>query len=259
MSRKRTILVSIPLVAFFILLMSSCGSKKNIIYFQDIDKIQNLIDSSNYEIKIKPHDNLLITVSATNAEAADNYNIIKTKQGGGGASNLEWLGYLVDDNGDINFPTIGRLHIGGLTKVEAADLLQSKITQLIDNPVVNIRFLNYKIYIMGEVSHPGLYTVSEEKISVPEALTLAGDMTIYGNRHNVLIIRIENGEKKFYRLDMTSASVFFSEAYYLRQNDILYIEPNQTRVWSSTNVSPYLSIAISSLTFLLTLYTFFSK
>jgi polysaccharide export outer membrane protein len=151
------------------------------------------------------------------------------------------------------------MHIGDLTKAQAIDLLQREITRFIDDPVVNIRFLNYKIFIIGAVNRPGAYTVSEEKISVTEALALAGDMSIYGNRHDVIVGRIEGGEKKFYHLDMTSASVFFSEAYYLRQNDMLYVQPNKTLIQSSVNVNPYLTIAISSLTFLFSLYTFFSK
>jgi polysaccharide export outer membrane protein len=251
---------NIPLTLILILLftLSSCGSKKDIVYFQDLNNIQNLIDSSCYELKIKPHDNLLITVSSLNTEASDVFNLIKLKQGGN-AYNMEWQGYLVDDKGDINFPVIGCVHIGGMTKLEALDLLQHKISRFIDDPVVNIRFLNYKIFILGAVNRPGAYTVHEEKISVTEALALAGDMSIYGNRRDVIIGRIENGEKKFYHLDMTSAAVFFSEAYYLRQNDILYIQPNKTLIQSSINFNPYITVVLSSLTFLFSLYTFFSK
>jgi polysaccharide export outer membrane protein len=249
--------VAFTLILILLFTLSSCGSKKDIVYFQDLNNIQNLIDSSSYELKIKPHDNLLITVPALNTEASDVFNLIKLK--GGNAYNMEWQGYLVDDNGDINFPVIGRMHIGGMTKLEAVDLLQHKIALFIDDPVVNIRFLNYKIFIIGAVNRPGAYTVNEEKISVTEALALAGDMSIYGNRRDLIVGRIENGEKKFYHLDMTSAAVFFSEAYYLQQNDILYIQPNKTLIQSSVNFNPYITLAISSLTFLFSLYTFFSR
>jgi polysaccharide export outer membrane protein len=240
-------------------LLTSCGSKKDVIYFQDVRDIQTITyDSSYYDIRIIPNDNLLITVSALNQVAASDFNTVRLGQSGG-SYNLEWQGYLVDESGDINFPVVGKVHLGGLTKSEAVDLLQQKVSQYINDPIVNIRFMNYKIHIMGEVNRPGTYTITDEKVSIPEALAMAGDMTIYGNRHEVMIYRVENGEKKSYHLDMTSSSVFFSEAYYLQQNDILYVQPNTTKVRSSTNISPYVSLFISSATFILTLYTLFTR
>jgi polysaccharide export outer membrane protein len=146
-----------------------------------------------------------------------------------------------------------------MSKQEVIDMLEGKISQYIESPVVNIRFMNYRIYILGEVRSPGPHAVKEERISVPQALALAGDMTIYGNRHDVMVFRTENGEKKVYHLDMTSASVFLSESYYLQQNDILYVQPSSTLIRNSINFNPYISIFISSATFLLTLVTFFLR
>jgi polysaccharide export outer membrane protein len=240
-------------------LFSSCGSKKDIIYFQNIENILNTkYDSTIYEIRVQPHDNLLITVSALNPDAANDFNLIKIGQSSFGTG-MEWQGYLVDDNGYINFPVLGKIQVGGMAKQEVIDLLEDKISQYIESPVVNIRFMNYRIYVLGEVRNPGPHAVREERISVPQALALAGDMTIYGNRHDVLVFRTENGEKKVYHLDMTTASVFFSESYYLQQNDILYVQPNATLIRNSINFNPYISLFISSATFLLTLVTFFLR
>jgi polysaccharide export outer membrane protein len=136
--------------------------------------------------------------------------------------------------------------LGGLSKSEAIRLIQDKISQYVEMPVINIRYMNYKIAVLGEVSRPGTYFVDNEKISVPEALARAGDMTIYGQRHDILVCRVENGEKRVYHVDITSPMIFLSEAYYLQQNDIVYVLPNKSRVQSSTYnpmISTFISIA----------------
>jgi polysaccharide export outer membrane protein len=229
-----------------VLFLTSCGSSKDIIYFQNSDRILNgdYVDFSNYEIKIVPNDNLLITVSALNPQAVEPFNTVNLTRGY--STNLELQGYLVDENGDINFPVVGKLHLGGLSKSEAIQLIQSKISQYIDLPVVNIRYMNYKIAVLGEVSRPGTYFVDNEKISIPEALARAGDMTIYGQRHDILVCRMENNEKKVYHVDITSPTIFLSEVYYLQQNDIVYVLPNKSKIQSSTYnpmISTFISIA----------------
>ena len=262
MSNMRVFQTTFLLITAFFLV--ACGSKKDILYFQDINEIPDVAyayDRAQHELKIAPNDNLLITVSAPNAEAIDQFNVIRIGQGGS-SQILEWVGYLVDDNGDINFPLVGKIHLVGLTKPEAIHLIQSKISHYVDDPIVNIRFLNYRIFVMGEVNRPGAYTVSDERISIPEALSIAGDLTIYGNRRDVVLCRVENGEKKFYHIDMTSSSLFFSDIYYLQQNDILYVQPNSARVRSSTNLNSNMSIisvvaSLASLTF--TMLTFINK
>jgi polysaccharide export outer membrane protein len=229
-----------------VLFLASCGSSKDIIYFQDADRILNgnYDDFSNSEVRIMPNDNLLILVSALNPQAAEPFNLVNLSRSY--SNNLELQGYLVDENGNINFPVVGNLHIGGLTKAEAIQLIQNKISQYIENPVVNIRFMNYKVAVLGEVNRPGTYFVDNEKISIPEALARAGDMTIYGQRRDVLVCRVENGEKKVYHVDITSPSIFLSEVYFLQQNDIVYVLPNKSRVQSSTYnpmISTFISVA----------------
>ena len=253
--------ISFLLVALFFL--TACGSKKDILYFQDINEIPAaayVYDQANYQIRIMPSDNLLITVSALNPEHVDVFNTIQLNRGS--SANLELQGHLVDENGDINFPGIGKLHVAGLTKQEAIDMIQNKISVLVKNTTVNIRFLNYRISVLGEVNRPGVHHVSEERISILEALAMAGDMTIYGNRHDVILCRVENGEKKFHHIDMTSSALFFSENYYLQQNDILYVKQNSAKVRSSTNFNSNMSIvsiAVSLVSLTLTVLTFINS
>lgn len=236
--------------------MTSCRSSKDIEYFQGTDKISDITyqyDMANYEIKIMPNDNLLITVSsAANPLAVEPYNSINLTRSY--STTLEWEGYLVDENGDINFSGIGKVHLGGLTKTEAIVLLQNKISQYVVDPVVNIRFMNYKVAVLGEVNRPGTYYINTERISIPDALAQAGDMTIYGKREDVLICRVENGEKKFYHVDMTSPSIFFSDAYYLQQNDIIYVKPNKSKAMSSS-YNPMLGTILSVSTLLISITT----
>ncbi|MDL2224194.1 polysaccharide biosynthesis/export family protein [Bacteroidales bacterium OttesenSCG-928-M06] len=236
--------------------MTSCRSSKDIEYFQDVNEIPDIAyqyDMANYEIKIMPNDNLLILVTAEKPLAAVPYNSVDLTKGYG-ITTLEWQGYLVDENGDINFPELGKVHLGGLTKSEAITLLQNKISEFITKPLVNIRIMNYRVSIFGEVNRPGTFSVSSEKISVPEALALAGDMTIYGKREDVLICRVENGEKKFIHVDLTSSSVFFSEAYYLQQNDIIYVKPNRSKAMSSS-YNPMTGTILSVATLLIAITT----
>jgi len=226
--------------AFLILfLFSSCGSKRDIVYFQNSDRIyRDMYNQINTEFKtvIMPNDNLFITVSAEDPASVEIFNTTQFNRSVNYTSiTLDVLGYLVDQKGNINFPTIGEIHVAGLTKMEAIDLLQNTISKYLTKPaVVNIRFLNYKISVIGEVNRPGVYTISDEKVSIPQAIALAGDLTIYGERRTVQLIRVENDEKIFIPIDLTSPDLFFSPYYYLRQNDILYISPNGTKAGSST-------------------------
>jgi polysaccharide export outer membrane protein len=245
-------------IAGLITLLTSCGSSKDILYFQGTSNVSDSTyrDLSNYEIRIMPNDNLLITVSALNPEVIEPFNTINLSRGSYSSPNtIELQGYLVDEEGFINFPVVGKLHLAGLTKAEAVNLIQNKVAVYIESATVNIRFLNYKISILGEVNRPGTYVVNDERISIPDALAKAGDMTIYGQRRDVLICRVEEGVKKFYHVDITSPEIFFSEAYYLQQNDVVYVLPNKSKVMSST-YNPMLSTIISGAGLLVSIATF---
>jgi len=247
-------------ITFF--LFSSCASRRDVVYFQSADTLSsnNKHVDVDHKVKIMPNDNLFIRVtSALNSSAVDIFNISQGQSGSAASNNLDLLGYLVDSRGNINLPTVGEVHVAGLTKDEVIQLLQKEISEkYITDPVVNVRILNYKITILGEVNKPGVYSVMDERISLPQALALAGDLTIYGQRRNVQLTRIENGEKKTYYFDLTSPEIFSSPNYYLVQNDVLYVSPNGTRVRSSTT-NQNIPLTISIVTALLTLASFFIR
>lgn len=243
--------------AIIMLFISSCGSLKKVTYFQEIDKadIPEYAYITESQLKIMPNDNLYITVSTLDPEFAAPFNIIRNNMSTN--INLETLaiqGYLVDSDGFINFPVLGALRVGGMTKTEATEYLQNRLSDHLVDPVVNLRFLNFRVTIMGEVARPGVYTFSEEKLNILEALGKAGDLTIYGKRNNVLLCRVVNGENKFYRINLNSTDIFSDPNLYLKQNDILYIQPNKTRA-SSSDVNPFFSLSISIVSLLATLAT----
>ena len=239
------------------LIVTSCTSKKDIIYFQNAENFTPAAtDETKYTLHIVPSDNLLIRVSALNQTAAVPFNVIGSTVGTTGTStSMEWNGYLVDEKGEINFPVIGKIALGGLTKDAAERLLEDKISQYISNPTVNIRIMNYKISVLGEVNRPGTYVINDEKVTLPQLLSLAGDLTILGERRNVQIFRMENGEKKSHTVDLTSPEIFYSPYYYLQQNDLVYVRPNGARV-RSAGVNQNLSLIITSVTFLIAILSF---
>jgi len=241
------------------LIATSCTSKKDIIYFQNIDDFTSTAtDRAKYALHIVPNDNLLIRVSALNATAAVPFNVIGSTLGTtttNTGNSMEWSGYLVDEKGEINFPVIGKITLGGLTKDAAERLLEDKISQYISNPTVNIRIMNYSISVLGEVNRPGTYVITDEKITLPQLLSLAGDLTILGERRNVQIFRMVNGEKKTFTVDLTSPEIFYSPYYYLQQNDLVYVRPNGARV-RAAGVNQNLSLIITSVTFLIAILSF---
>jgi len=250
------------LITFF--LFSSCASRRGIVYFQHSDKTSEEIDkeaNTEFNALIMPNDNLFITVSAVNPDAVEpfNSNLLRGSTSLS-TTTLDVMGYLVDQKGNINFPLIGEVHVGGLTKQEAIQTLQKAVadSKFVENPVVNIRFLNYKINILGEVNRPGVYTVTDEKISIPQAIALAGDLTIYGDRRTIQLRRIEQNVVKSYTIDLTSSDIFYSPYYYLQQNDILYIAPNRTRAGSST-YNQNLPLLMSTISVVFTIIAFFIR
>jgi polysaccharide export outer membrane protein len=244
---------------FFLFLFFSCASKKDIVYYQSIDSLQSQEQGSSYEIKIQPDDLLSIIVSAEDPEIAAPFNLssVTTQQttdlkNAGGQMTMQL--YLVDANGNIEFPIIGKLKVSGLTRTEVMQMLHSKIATYIKNPIINLRIANFKIYIQGEVTAPGSYPVNSERITLIEALSLAGDLTIYGKRNNILIIRETNGVKSFNRVDITNANFINSPFYYLAQNDVVYVEPNKSRI-NAAAVGPNTGVIISVSSLLITLIT----
>lgn len=246
------------LMAFvMILTLSSCGSSKGVAYFTNIDSISLAQSRGLFDAKIMPKDQLTITVKTSAIEASEPFNLTysTSRSGSGGYGSNSLIPYLVDNDGFINFPIVGKIHVAGLTRTECEDLIKSKIQPYLartENPVVTVQMSSYRVTITGEVNKPGVISVSQEKMSILEALAQAGDLTIYGKRDNVMLIREDsNGEKHSVRLNLNDANLINSPYYYLQQNDAIYVEPNNVKaknsgIGSSTTIwFSFISIATS--------------
>lgn len=253
-------------IPFFLILLFlfSCKPREEMVYYQNIDRLANGENSNSYEIKIQPDDLLLIIVSADDPETAIPFNLstvsvstsnTTTSSGIGNAAGSDTLqSYLVDSNGIINFPVLGKLKVGGLTRSEVLQLLNEKISKYVKNPIINLRIINFKVSIQGEVVIPGTYKVSSDRITLIEAISMAKDLTIYGKRENILIIREVNGVKSYNRVDITKADFINSPFYYLAQNDVVYVEPNKVRI-NSAAVGPNTGVIISITSIVIALIT----
>jgi polysaccharide export outer membrane protein len=257
MKQKNDISIKTICLISCVFLLFSCGSRKDIVYYQNIDSMVTQQNTNSYEVKIQPDDLLMIIVSAEDPEIAVPFNLATIAIAN--QSKLEIAGgqqiiqsYLVDRNGMIDFPVLGKLQVGGLTRSEVLKLIKDKIKVYIKNPIINLRITNFKISLQGEVNLPGTYTISSERVTLIEALSMAKDLTIYGKRDNVLVIREVNGEKSYNRVDITKSDFINSPFYYLAQNDVIYVEPNKTKVNASV-VGPNTAIIISAISILVSL------
>ncbi len=236
-------LLSIALIA------TSCVSKKKVLYLQDIEQIVDNPANTNYNISIRSNDLLTINISALNPEAVAPFNqplVARTSLDGTVQSAQQLQTYLVSVDGTIEFPLVGTVKIAGLTRTEATEKIKELVSEYVKEPIVNIRILNFKVSVLGEVQRPGTFTINDERITILEALGLSGDMTIFGDRKNVKVIREINGVKSYGELDFTSASIIDSPFYYLQQNDVVIVSPNQAQIQSSSfnrNTSVFISIA----------------
>lgn len=218
------------LILFLQFLITSCVSRKKIVYFQN-DEIEQAKVSNSYKTIFKPDDLLQITVSSIDLEAVKPFNLpavsySTTSDGVAGAPRQQT--YLIDKDGFIDFPVIGKIKIGGLTRNQAIEFLKNKLDpDYIKHPTINIRISNYSITVLGDVSKPGTYTIPNERITILEAIGLAGDLNITGKRNTVKVIRENNGKKLNYTVDLRTNKLFTSPVYYLQQNDILYVEQNR--------------------------------
>jgi len=224
-------------------LVVSCASREDIVYFQNAKSFETIVDTETFEAKLKVGDILQIYISTQNPVITKPYNIVVES-----GSSSQLIDYLIDKDGNIDFPVLGKIKLVGLTVEEAKSLIKSKFTegQLLKDPVVILRISNFRITVTGEVNVPGVYNVSGEKISILEALGMAGDLTIKGRRDNILIIRDFNGSKTYTRLDITSKEVFNSPVYYLTQNDVVYVEPNKSAISGAaadTRIGTIISVA----------------
>lgn len=224
-------------------LLTACQSYKKVPYFQNVEVVNEAEQQEKlYDAKIMPKDLLTIVVSCTNPELAVPFNLTVASNAGIAVSTSSYVTtqpvlqpYLVDNEGNINFPVLGELKLGGLTKREAEQLIIDKLKPYMkETPIVTVRMVNYKISVIGEVMRPGTFTISNEKVNLLEALAMAGDMTVYGLRDNVKLIREDaNGKQQIVTLDLNKAETILSPYYWLQQNDIVYVTPNKAKARNS--------------------------
>lgn len=245
-----------------VLAFSGCASKQ-VAYFQNIDTLNLSASRMLYDARIMPKDQLSIIVKATNEEASKPFNLYSSSMGSSQNQNQQY--YLVDNEGNIDFPVIGKLHVLGLTSRECEDLVRNKISPYLaasEHPLVSVRMASFRVVVMGEVSSPGVVTVPNEKMSVVEALAESGDLGLQGKRKNIMLIREDaTGKKEVHRLDLTDANVFNSPYFYLQQNDIVYVEPNGAKKGTaglSNSITFWIGLT-SSIISLATLIVSFTK
>ena len=232
--------ISILLSLLMVLLLSSCISTKKVAYFQNRESVDIGLSKGLYDAKIMPKDILQIKVFTITPEASEPFNLLKTNTTSSTSYQNDLssvYNYLVDNSGDIYFPVVGKIHLGGLSKNEAEKLLKSKIAPFMSEKedfLVHVRMINYKYSVIGGVNKPGMFTTQNEKVNIIEAIAQAGDLTLYGERDKVFLIRENSeGEKEFHQLNLNDANIISSPFYYLQQNDIIYVEPNKAQARSS--------------------------
>lgn len=228
----KTIFSKALVLLFVIASLASCRSKQELAYFYKHTSPDTL-NLANYSIKIQPADELIITVNSLIPEASYPYNLPVLNPAHQGSIEITTTTqnqtYTVDKEGYITFPILGKIHVEGLSTQEIAQRLTDKISEAVDQPIVRVQLVNFRVNVLGEVMKPGAIQVKAERFSILDALAAVGDLTVYGRRDNVLLIREENGERQFHRLNLNEATIVNSPYFYLQQNDVIYVEPSSTR------------------------------
>lgn len=215
-----------------LLLTTSCATKKDIVYFQNASDFETLVDKNSFTPKFKVDDLVSIHVSTLDNQASAPFNLFRGASEGG--IRPEQVDYLIDQAGEIDFPVIGKIKIAGLSSEEVRVLLRERLSDYLKDPIINIRLQNYTVTVLGEVNKPGTYPIAGERVTILKALGFAGDLTIKGKRENVMVIRDLDGTKVYTRIDLTSKAALSSPVYYLTQNDVVYVEPNNSAIKTSS-------------------------
>lgn len=232
---------------------TSCTNMKRATYFYNTGDSNFLnINSESLEPVLQANDLLSISVSSVNPEAAEMFNVanvVATESSTLSGSRAQASGYLIDQDGFIRFPVLGKILAAGKTKKALREEITAELSskKLLIDPIVDVRYLNFKVSVLGEVKNPSVLTIPNEKISLLEALGLAGDITIFGNKETVALLREEDGVKKLRRIDLTSSDLFSSPYYYLKSNDIIYVEPTQAKVSESSLVKSWIPVILSAI------------
>ncbi|MDR1722515.1 MAG: polysaccharide export protein [Tannerella sp.] len=218
-------------------MLSSCATPTDVVYFQDARDYENYKNIEQFDVYIHQDDLLAIMVNSQATEAALPFNlpIANYYVGGDTYGQQRMLGYLVDKDGNIDFPILGKLRVEGLSRNQLRELIKRRLIDngLLKDPIVSVNFLNFKVSVIGEVNRPGSFTVSGERITLLEALSMAGDLTVYGRRDRVFVLRESKGNRTILIHDLTQTDIFNSPCYYLQQNDVVYVEPNKRKIQQS--------------------------
>jgi len=245
--------LSLCCILFIVFLFTSCANTKKVVYFNNVPDKTFTSENTEKQTPIRPNDILSITVSSLNAEASAAFNLQSNNIGRTTTvtgSITESGGYLVNVNGNIEMPMLGTIKAAGFTKNQLRENIVNLILskKLLVDPIVDIRYLNFEVTVLGEVAHPTVIPVPNEKISLLKAIGLAGDLTIYGKRDNILLIREENGEKITRHINLNSSDFFNSPYYYLQPNDVIYVEPNKQKAATAVRNPNILPIILGALT-----------
>jgi polysaccharide biosynthesis/export protein len=250
---------------FSLLTLASCVSHQELLYLNDLpNKDLNDAITNQMDLQVQPDDLLAITVASYNAEASRPFNVeaanmqamVSSSQGTTNTAEM-FIGYFVDNQGNIDFPVLGRVFVNNKTLTEIKQIFTEKLKVYLKDPVVNVRFLNLKVSILGEVARPGTLRLTNKRLTIFEAIGLAGDLTPYANRNKVIVIREKNGKREIASVNLQSSSVFSSPYYYLQQNDVIYFKPTKTRVNTvadqSNKIISFSTIGITLVTLMLTI------
>ena len=247
-----------PFLLYFLVLLTGCASSEDFINFtQGPDFAPTPEDIANYRtVRIQPDDILHIQVFSIDPVAAQPFNTVNMAAGANANRDaLQLSGYLVDKEGMIDFPIIGRLKVSGLGIIEAKETIHKALEVYLKEPVVNIRLLNFRVNVLGEVASPGTFSIPNDRLTAIEAIALAGDLTVFGRRDSILLVRENNGQREYGYLDLNTKEIFHSPYYYLQQNDVLYIQPLPTKITQvrdpATRVLPWVSAFTSTAAFIL--------
>ena len=250
----------------FLLLMvfiSSCTSKKKLVYFNEAQAPASSEANKNYTPVFKSDDLLMINVMGMDAEAVKPFNLPvllnNNVMNGYTNGNANPQGYLIDAEGNIDFPVLGKIKMAGLNRNEATELLKEKLKPYLKEVSILIRILNFKVTVLGEVRNPGSFNIPNERITLLEAIGIAGDLNITAVRKNILVIRDENGKKTEYRVDLTKKDVFGSPVFYLNQNDVVYVQPNRAKINSSVINPANAGIVISAVSLIVSVLVLLSR
>ncbi len=260
------LLISLCIISLF----TACSSNKKITYFRNIpDSLYHAmyIEHAPYtDPRIQPNDILQINIQTIDTKSSSELQgapspalpAVSAANTAAGAAAPIITGFLVDKDGNVALPLVGKVKIGGLTTAEARDMITKKVSVYYKEPVVNVRFANFSVTVLGEVARPGTYTITNEKVSLLDAIGIAGDLTIYGKRNNVMLIREEDNKKTFVRFDLNSGDIFRSPYFYLKQGDVVYVEPNKARTKLGTTDPTrdrMLTIGITALSLLVAIFS----